>query len=504
MKNETRHIAKVVLGILLGTYFNTASGQTNNVGIGTNSPDPSAILELQATDKGILIPRTDTNLIVAPATGLLMYENADNTFYYFDGTNWVAFGGGGAGPTGPTGLTGLTGPTGLTGLTGATGPTGPSGPIGPTGTGVAGPTGPTGPTGTGVPGPTGPTGTAGPVGCSLANYVIKSNGSAATCSIIYDDGASVGIAKVPGGFMLGGPGTEIYQPLEIGNDGGTSSQATIGYWWTSDVALMPEAAGGWAGYVGFADFTNFNDWFEGYAQSWFSTSQRSRKRDIVTIDNSKALSEYVIGDIDDIKPSFYKFKGMPDEMLPGSELRYRPQMHLGIIADESPDYVLNGTFTAVSGYSLATLGIFGVKYNRAEIQEIKEVIGMGNTIIVQDFGSTQMNSTELVVKYSKEFSAKMSGENLPVVTVTSNNPSVVLSVTEKDKDGFKVAASKSTANLTFDWMAIMKVKSVGFEDKSSERVSADLLPKLKVPDETKEKIQKFHATLKPTKTKNGL
>jgi len=184
MKNETRHIAKVVLGILLGTYFNTASGQTNNVGIGTNSPDPSAILELQATDKGILIPRTDTNLIVAPATGLLMYENADNTFYYFDGTNWVAFGGGGAGPTGPTGptgLTGLTGPTGLTGLTGATGPTGPSGPIGPTGTGVAGPTGPTGPTGTGVPGPTGPTGTAGPVGCSLANYVIKSNGSAATC-----------------------------------------------------------------------------------------------------------------------------------------------------------------------------------------------------------------------------------------------------------------------------------------------------------------------------------
>ena len=28
--------------------------------------------------------------------------------------------------------------------------------------------------------------------------------------------------------------------------------------------------------------------------------------------------------------------------------------------------------------------------------------------------------------------------------------------------------------------------------------------KLKVPDETKEKIQKFHETLKPTKTKNGL
>ncbi|HIA06417.1 MAG TPA: hypothetical protein EYN71_06915 [Flavobacteriales bacterium] len=493
MKNKTRHIAKVAFGMLLATSCNTASAQTNNVGIGTNSPDASAILELQATDKGILIPRTDTNLVIAPATGLLIYETADNTFYYFDGTYWVAFGGGGMGPAGPTGPTGA----GVPGPTGPTG-TGVAGPTGPTGTGVAGPTGPTG---TGVAGPTGPSG---PVGCGSANYVIKSNGSSATCTIIYDDGASVGIAKVPGGFMLGGPATEIYHPLEVGNDAGTNSQATIGYWWASDVALMPETAGGWSGYVGFADLTNFNDWFEGYAQSWWNTSQRSRKRDIVTIDNSKALSEYVIGDIDDIKPSFYKFKGMPDEMLPGSELRYRPQMHLGIIADESPDYVLNGTFTAVSGYSLATLGIFGVKYNRAEIQEIKEVIGMGNAIIVQDFGSTQLNSTELVVKYSEEFSTKMSVGNLPVVTVTSNNPSVVLSVTEKDKDGFKVVASKSTANLTFDWMAIMKVKSVGFEDKSSERVPADLLPKLKVPDETKEKIQKFHKTLKPTKTKNGL
>jgi len=120
MKNKTRHIAKVAFGMLLATSCNTASAQTNNVGIGTNSPDASAILELQATDKGILIPRTDTNLVIAPATGLLIYETADNTFYYFDGTYWVAFG---SGTPGPPGADGALNAWSLTGNSGTSPPT---------------------------------------------------------------------------------------------------------------------------------------------------------------------------------------------------------------------------------------------------------------------------------------------------------------------------------------------------------------------------------------------
>jgi hypothetical protein len=69
----------------------------SNVGIGTLNPDPSALLEMQATDKGMLIPRmtsTQRSSIVSPATGLLVYQTdslspaAPATFWYFDGTIW--------------------------------------------------------------------------------------------------------------------------------------------------------------------------------------------------------------------------------------------------------------------------------------------------------------------------------------------------------------------------------------------------------------------------------
>jgi hypothetical protein len=60
----------------------------DNVGIGTITPDPSALLEIQALDKGLLIPRTDTLSIVAPATGLLIYTVTDSSFWYFDGIFW--------------------------------------------------------------------------------------------------------------------------------------------------------------------------------------------------------------------------------------------------------------------------------------------------------------------------------------------------------------------------------------------------------------------------------
>ena len=101
-----------------------------------------------------------------------------------------------AGPTGPTGTAGATGPTGPTGPTGLTGPTGAgttgaTGPTGPTGSaGLVGATGPTGPTGAGTPGATGPTG---PVGCGTVNLVLKSSGSTAVCSQIFDNGTNVGI-----------------------------------------------------------------------------------------------------------------------------------------------------------------------------------------------------------------------------------------------------------------------------------------------------------------------
>ncbi len=92
MKNATHITRLLIVCSLLCFKLSASYSQNNNVGIGTNTPDASAVLDLQATDKGILIPRTDTNLVIAPAVGLLIYETGDNTFYYFDGSFWRAFG----------------------------------------------------------------------------------------------------------------------------------------------------------------------------------------------------------------------------------------------------------------------------------------------------------------------------------------------------------------------------------------------------------------------------
>ncbi|MGB0367814.1 MAG: hypothetical protein ACPGD8_00305 [Flavobacteriales bacterium] len=76
-----------VFAVIFSLGFTSVYAQ-DNVGIGTITPDPSALLEIQALDKGLLIPRTDTLSIVDPATGLLIYTVTDSSFWYFDGIFW--------------------------------------------------------------------------------------------------------------------------------------------------------------------------------------------------------------------------------------------------------------------------------------------------------------------------------------------------------------------------------------------------------------------------------
>jgi hypothetical protein len=64
------------------------------VGIGTENPAPSAMLEISSTNnnKGVLIPRisaTQKDAILSPAQGLLIYQTtAPIGFYYFMGSSW--------------------------------------------------------------------------------------------------------------------------------------------------------------------------------------------------------------------------------------------------------------------------------------------------------------------------------------------------------------------------------------------------------------------------------
>jgi hypothetical protein len=113
------------LSIVILSYYG-ANGQNKNVGIGTPTPHPSAIVHLDDKTKGLKIPYTDTNAVLAYvnsftppipiANGLLIYQKGAEAFYYYDSpkNKWIPL----SGVTGPTGIRGVTGPTGLTGPTG--------------------------------------------------------------------------------------------------------------------------------------------------------------------------------------------------------------------------------------------------------------------------------------------------------------------------------------------------------------------------------------------------
>jgi len=158
------------------------------------------------------------------------------------------------GPTGPTGPAGADGPTGPAGADGATGPAGADGATGPAGAdGAAGPQGPAGTNGTngtngapGAAGADGATGPAGPVGCNTANLIIKSNGTTAVCSQIFDNGTNIGIGTTtPANFFTitrNGTGT-IWQNY-IENTG------------TGDANFLVASTSSSSGYVNFRGYTN--------------------------------------------------------------------------------------------------------------------------------------------------------------------------------------------------------------------------------------------------------
>ncbi|MEO8149112.1 MAG: T9SS type A sorting domain-containing protein [Bacteroidia bacterium] len=70
---------------------------TGSAGIGTATPNTSALLEIKSTAKGLLIPRmtlTQRDAIATPATGLMIYQtNSTQGFYYYNGTAWTAVSG---------------------------------------------------------------------------------------------------------------------------------------------------------------------------------------------------------------------------------------------------------------------------------------------------------------------------------------------------------------------------------------------------------------------------
>src|ERR1035437_3980293 len=84
--------------LLLATLFYLLAAHSQNVGIGTSSP--GALLDVSATNNGILIPRValtgtgSAGPLTSPAISTMVYNTATATnvtpgYYYWSGTAWI-------------------------------------------------------------------------------------------------------------------------------------------------------------------------------------------------------------------------------------------------------------------------------------------------------------------------------------------------------------------------------------------------------------------------------
>jgi len=100
-------------GLVLGSvFFQGSSGiaednanffydvANHNLGLGTNTPNATSILDLTSSTKGFLPPRMTTvqrDAIMSPATGLVIYNTTTNVLNVYNGTIWDVVGTGAAG-----------------------------------------------------------------------------------------------------------------------------------------------------------------------------------------------------------------------------------------------------------------------------------------------------------------------------------------------------------------------------------------------------------------------
>lgn len=82
---------RFILTSLIVVSVGTAIAQSVGINATGNPPHASAILDLESTDKGMLVPRMNSSdrMNISPLTaGLLVYDTDEAEFWYYDGTAW--------------------------------------------------------------------------------------------------------------------------------------------------------------------------------------------------------------------------------------------------------------------------------------------------------------------------------------------------------------------------------------------------------------------------------
>lgn len=500
MSNNFTSLA-AVLTLLFAGLYNFSNAQNISINATGAAPDGGAMLDIASANKGLLVPRVNIANVntIAPIVGsstvsMLVYNTNASTgvgYHYWSGARWLRLSvegsawsiTGNAGTNTTTNFLGTTNNVGLRIRTNnvnrfefTTG-----GALRAFANGTAG-----------APSYSWTTNANMGMYRATNNAMGFSTGGAERMRI-GDFSGSTGIGRVPCCGALGGPIVDIFQPLEVGNDVGTNLQATIGYYLGADVVIEPETD--WYGYVG-----GNNAWWRVHAYGFVNVSERSKKKDIIPVNQNGEVENLVIQDIENIKPSLYYYNGQNQSPESEYDGRYRPHYQMGVIVDESPDYILGDKLNGVDVYALASLSLAGVKYNHKRIKELEEVLSLNNT--VSDFGSISESGgvIQVAVTYSAAFLEALNG-NIPAISLTaiSQEPQS-LRVVDKTATGFVVVNDGDSGIISFDWTAIAKVTAVG-ETKQLHSVSdSDILNKMHLSPEEKQQVIDHYSGIKMSRT----
>ncbi|MFT4525861.1 MAG: hypothetical protein ACI85F_002019, partial [Bacteroidia bacterium] len=236
---------------------------------------------------------------------------------------------------------------------------------------------------------------------------------------------------------------------------------------------------GW-GYVG----TSTNYWWYMYSNNFIDPSRREIKENITPINDD--LYEVVLKDIDRIQPSFYRYIGETEKVEEGNESKFRPNMHLGVILDESPDYIQDNAFSGVDIYGIATLSLAGVKHNRSRLNSAEKTAM--ELVDSRDFGVVELSQTEVSVSFDQEFTS-LSIET-PVVMITPMGPNVVVYVSEVTKSGFNLIVESGLGE-KISWVGLTKIENVSVSKGDEAKIPNAIMKGLKVSQSEKTIIAEF-------------
>ena len=89
-----RIIRLIAVVVFITALPHLAASQSLSINTDGTTANASAMLDVKSLTKGLLIPRmsrTERDAIIAPATGLMIFQNAPDSigFYYYNGSSWT-------------------------------------------------------------------------------------------------------------------------------------------------------------------------------------------------------------------------------------------------------------------------------------------------------------------------------------------------------------------------------------------------------------------------------